>query len=314
MKRIPKQFSFLISALFIPLFACGILDQSDEKVVIRVGDRKVTSQELIRDIKYVTSGMGIMNQGTDRITDPLIDKMVDHYLIVEFGKKNGITLLDGELESAVREIKADYPDEVFEEMLLHRYVDFEEWKDILRQQLYIKKIVQTVTEDITPITSKEIKTYFDTHTEEFKRSKSVKFWQIVTSTRSEAKKVRKQLLGGGDREALARAHSTTPEAENGGVVGWVSAGELEESMEKVIFSLPASKISPVVKTAYGYHIFLVLSKSPGGMKTLPEAMGEIETKLYQQKQASYSEKWLKDLREIFPVTVNQEILKELEFG
>jgi parvulin-like peptidyl-prolyl isomerase len=301
-------------ATFFFLSACGIFDRSDEKVAITVGKRNVTPDELKRDIKFITFEMGIPDQSVKNVLQPLVDRMVDHYLILEYGKEKGITVSTNELESAVKDIKKDYPDKVFQEMLLHRYVDFEEWQEGLRQQLLIKNIIREASQNISPVTFHEVKTYFESHQNEFMRPRMVKFRQVVTRTKDEAEKILQRSKNGEDLDALARAYSVAPEAENGGVVGWVAQGELEESMEKVIFSLPVGRISPVVRTPYGYHIFEVLSKRSEGLKSLPEAMEGIESKLYHEKTELFYQRWLKELRVHYPVSVNNELLNTLEFG
>ena len=284
-------------------------------MVIIVGERNITADELKRDIKYITSGMGMTDQGVKEVINPLVNKLVDHYLVLEYGRQKGITVSDEDLESAVEDIKKDYPEEkVFQEMLLKRYLDYEKWKEGLGQQLLIKKIIAEVSEGMAPVTFDEIKTHFDSHRNEFTRPEMVRFSQIVTRTRDEAEKIRERLKQGENLNELARKYSTTPEAENGGEVGWVSKGELHESIEKAIFSLPVGKTSPVVKTPYGYHIFEVQSKRSEGHKTLAEAMDEIESRLVHQKQETFHERWLNQLRELFPVKINQELLAKLEFG
>ena len=170
------------------------------------------------------------------------------------------------------------------------------------------------SENITPVTFDEIKTYFDTHQNEFRRPEMVKFRQIVTRSKDDADDIRKRLKKGENLDDLAKKYSTTPEADNGGEVGWVSKGELHESIEKAIFTLPIGKISRVTKTPYGYHIFEVQSKRARGFKSLSEAMNEIESKLFRLKQKTFHERWLIQLRELFPVQVNKELLATLEFG
>ena len=154
--------------------------------------------------------------------------------------------------------------------------------------------------------------YFDANQEEFKRPIMVKFRQIVIRTREEAQNIRKRLMQGEDMSQLAREYSIAPEADNGGEVGWVAEDNLEASMAKAIFSLPIGKISPVVETAYGFHIFKVLSKRPAGFQSLPEAITEIESKLNYEKEAQFYKKWLKDLRATFPVKINEDLMKTLE--
>lgn len=310
-----KRVSSFALAIFLGLSACNIIDRPEENVVIVVGEMDITTDELKRDIKFITSGMGVTEEGVKYVIDPLVSKLVDHYRILEYGRQNGIGISEEELENAIEDIKKDYPEEgVFQQMLLQRYLDYEKWKEGLRQQLLVKKIMRRASENITPVTFDEIKTYFDTHRDEFMRPEMVKFRQIVTRSKEEADDIRNRLKKGESLDDLAKKHSTTPEAENGGEVGWVSKGELHESIEKVIFTIPIGKISPVTKTPYGYHIFEVQSKRARGLKSLSEAMSEIESELFRLKQETFQERWLKQLRELFPVQVNTELLATLEFG
>ena len=310
-----KRVFLLALAISFGSSACNILDRSEEQVVIVVGDRDITTDELKRDIKYITSGMGVTDQGVKYVIEPLVSKLVDHYLILEYGSQKGITISEIELESEIRDIMKDYPDEgVFRHMLLQRYLDYEKWKEGLRQQLLVKKITKKVSESITPVTFDEINTYYDTHRNEFTRPEMAKFSQIVTRTKDEAEDIRKRLKKGENLDDLAKKYSITPEAENGGEVGWISKGELHESMEKAIFTLPIGKISPVTKTPYGYHIFEVQSKRPKGFKSLSEAMAEIESKLFLHKKETFHERWLIQLKGLFPVQVNRDLLATLEFG
>lgn len=310
-----KRVFFFTLAISFGLSACNILDRSEENVAITVGERNITTDELKRDIKYITSGMGVTDQEVNFVIDPLVNKLVDHYLILEYGRQNGITVSEKELEMAVEDIKKDYPEEaVFQQMLLQRYLDYEKWKEGLKRQLLVNKIMGKASENITPVTFQEIKTYFDTHRNEFTRPEMVKFSQIVTRTRDEAEDIQRRLKKGESLDELAKKYSTTPEAENGGEVGWVSKGELHESIEKAIFTLPIGRISRVTKTPYGYHIFKVQSKRPKGFKGLSEAMNEIESELFRQKQEAFHERWLIQLKGLFPVHVNKEALATLELG
>ena len=131
--------------------------------------------------------------------------------------------------------------------------------------------------------------------------------QIVTKTRDEAKQVLKKLTSGEDMGELAKEYSIAPEAETGGRLGWIRQGDLEERMDKIIFSLPLGKISTIVQTSYGCHIFKVLSERPEGYNTLPESIEIIESKLLLEKKDSFYREWLKELRTLFPVVVSEQI-------
>ena len=303
-----------LGTVSLSISACGFLHDPEERVVINVGNRRITVKEFKADIKRTTSGMGITNQGIKHIINPMVNKIVDHYLILEYGREKGINISESELESEIKDIKRGYQEKSFQEMLLHRYIDFEEWKEGVRHQLLIKKIIKKVSEKITPVTFLETKTYFDSHKDEFVRPEMVKFRQIVTKTKKEAEKILARLKNGANMYELGRKYSIAPMTRKEAEIDWVASGVLTEKMEKVIFSLPVGKISSVVETPYGFHIFEVVSKRHEGLTSLPGAREEIETKLFQQKEELSYSKWLKELRRLFPVNINQKVLRALEFG
>jgi peptidyl-prolyl cis-trans isomerase C len=294
--------------------ACGLVDHPEQKAVITVGSRNVTSDELKRDLKRMTFDMEIFGHEMQSLLDLLLDKLVDHYLILEYGRQEGIEVSDWELENAVREIQKDYTEKDFQESLLRGFIHFEEWKEALKEQLLLKKIVNKAAEEMEPVSFQEIKAYYDAHQEEFRQPAAVRFRQIVTSTREEAERALKELNRGEDMGSIIDGYVEARGKEYGGEVDWVAKGDLDESLEKVIFSLPMGKISTVVETPYGFHLFEVLGRRPEGMRSFPEAIGEIESKLHREKQEIFITQWLESLRVGIPVKVNREMLKELELG
>lgn len=302
---------FVVAVLVAAWPACEFFDRPAERVVLSVGSRKVTPEEL----KAQRKRMALELDGTSKERlDSFVERVVDYYLILEYGKQQGLSVSDEELESAVREIKKDYSEKDFQELLLKGYIEYGEWKEGLREQLLIKKITAKASAAGTRISVEEIKTYYDSHPEEFRRPAMVRFRQIVTRTREEADNLQKRLVQGGDMAATVAQSSKVPASAGSLEPGWFAKGDLDESIEKVVFSLPVGKVSGVVETPYGFHIFEVLGRKPEGVRSLYEAMTEIENKLRSERlEASYSD-WLQHLRKSIPVSINQELMKELELG
>jgi len=291
--------------------ACELFDRPVEKVVLTVGSRKITPEEL----KAQRKRMGFEPDETSKeLLDSFIETVVDHYLILEYGKQQGLSVSDEELENAVREIKRDYAENDFRELLLKGYIDYREWKERLREQLLIKKITSKASAASPQVSIEEIKAYYDAHLEEFRRPAMVRFRQIVTRTREEADNLQKRLVQGGDLAAAVLQSSEVPASAGSSDPGWFAKGDLDDSIEKVIFSLPVGKVSGVVGTPYGFHIFEVLGKKPAGVTSLNEAMREIETKLLSDRREAVYTEWLQGLRKSIPVKIDQDLLKEMELG
>ncbi|MFC1891005.1 peptidylprolyl isomerase [Thermodesulfobacteriota bacterium] len=309
---INKTYKHIIIALFLfgSLTACQSFDKSDNIIVVTVGKRLISEDELKQDVQLISLEMGLTEQETIQDIKSLIYRVLDNYLILEYGKEKKITISNEELEAAVRNLTKDYPDDVFQETLLSRYIDYDRWKESVRQGLLIRKIITSATAGLAPVSFEETKNYFDSHRDTFKRPQMVELRQVVTREREEAETILKKLTEDSDMEELARKHSITPEADKGGILGWIAQGELDETIEKSIFSVPVGSFTSVLQSPYGFHIFKVLAERPEGMKELPEVITEIEAKLFQQKRELFYIQWLSQLRETFPVTIDENIYND----
>lgn len=303
----------IILLLLTTLPRCDWIEGKPQSGIV-VGSRHISLQEVKADLEFISSGMDLGGKQFAGIKEKWLEQIIDHYLIMEYGKVNGITLTETELQADFKAIKAEYSEEAFEDALLRGYVDIEKWKKWLKEKLLVEKIVKTVTENIEPPSHQEIRRYFEKNRDEFTAPQMIRFRQIVTRTQKEAEEVLKKIRSGEDMGRMAKQYSIAPEAENGGVVEWVARGDLEISMASALFSLSPGEISPVVKTPHGYHIFQALSIRPRGIKTLPEVMEQIESKLLRQNRERFLVEWLEGLRNRFEVKVGRNLMKELEIS
>jgi len=305
---------YLISLMGFHLFACCFLisiatigclkfEQTNKMAVITVGTRAVTSEELKKDIEFISALTNFRSIQNNEIKSQLIEHIINHYLILEYGKNQGISVNENDMQLVVSEFKREYTEESFQDALLRGYVNYDQWRERLKEQLLVKKIIKSVIDTIPSPSYQVIKEYFEANTDQFRSPRMVKFRQIVTMTKEEASDILKRLQNGENMSDLALEYSTTPEAEKGGEVGWVAFSDLEESMEEILSSLPEGKISPVTKTPYGYHIFEVISVREEGIRDLPEVVKEIESKLLNEQSEIFFQTWLKELRSQFRVKI-----------
>lgn len=310
-KTVCAPFAMASVLIAFLLQACDLPEAPTEEVVLTVGSRRVTADELRKDLVFIGVQPGDAWLLQAKIREQVIDSIIDRYLILEYCTREGITLSEGELERALADIMENYTEDSFHDALLRGTVDYEYWKARLAEHLLLQKVMKTVAEEIRPPSYEEIERYFELHKEELKTPRMVKFRQIVTRSKADAEEILKRLSNGETFEELARECSVAPEAVHGGEVGWISEGQLDKSMEEVLFSLPEDVVSPVVTTPYGHHIFQVLSFHPEGTRELPDVIDEIESRLLQEKREAFFEEWLKGLRGDFPVHVSWPVLESM---
>jgi peptidyl-prolyl cis-trans isomerase D len=122
----------------------------------------------------------------------------------------------------------------------------------------------TVSED-------EIRSYYDEHEDEFKRTRTARFTVAVLRTAADdadrqavlahAQQVRQQLAAGGDFATVAKAESSdTMSARMGGSLGTVRKGQMVAPFDSAVWALPVNEISQPVLTQFGYHLIQVTER------------------------------------------------------
>ncbi len=66
--------------------------------------------------------------------------------------------------------------------------------------------------------------------------------------------LQKQLSEGADFAELALAHSDCPSGQRGGDLGAFGRGQMVPEFESAAFDLDVGGTSPIVETAFGYHL------------------------------------------------------------
>ncbi len=100
-------------------------------------------------------------------------------------------------------------------------------------------------------------------------------------------KVKQQVDGGADFADLARELSEGPEADQGGDLGWIAKGQLEQQLIDAIFAAQVGKTSDVVTVAedgdYLFHVADEEERTPEG-RQLEEIRSRVFGDWYQPKK------------------------------
>ncbi|MGA2193095.1 MAG: peptidyl-prolyl cis-trans isomerase [Nitrospirota bacterium] len=184
------------------------------------------------------------------------------------------------------------------------------YREILSREMTVEKLIQSVYSK-TRVTREQAEAYFNLHAQEFKRPARVHARQIVVASLGEAKAVQKELQAGADFAAVARVRSLSPDSGSGGDLGYFSRGDMPPEFESVVFSLKPGRISEIIKTPYGYHIFKVEDFQQAQSPDFREAEPEVVKRLTQETGEAEFERWRDGLRARTKVTVNLDLLGTL---
>ena len=131
----------------------------------------------------------------------------------------------------------------------------------------------------TGITDEEIQKAYDEKYASAEPEKEFNAAHILVETEEEAKAIIEELEGGADFEALAKEKSTGPSGPSGGNLGWFGKGAMVPEFEAAVTALEPGKISPPVKTQFGWHVVKLLETRLGKAPSLDEVRHEIEAEL-----------------------------------
>ena len=71
---------------------------------------------------------------------------------------------------------------------------------------------------------------------------------------------------------------------------------MPEPLDRTLFKLPTGKISPIVKSAYGYHIFKVTEIQPARARSFADCREIVMAGIREQKEDAAFTAWLDGLK------------------
>ena len=268
----------------------------------------VTIGDINREVQITSIENNISEKVVWSSINELINRIVDEALVLEYGEKNGIFIDELELEKAIQDIVKDYPENSFNEMLLSRCIDYNEWKQRFSKHLLIKKILKEQKDSLPPISYHAIKSYYQEKKKYFLHPSRSKFVHIVTKTRKHAEIVLSRLKGGEDIIKLVKDESQDSEISGEPGIQWKSRHVLPSALSDIIFTIPVGEVSKIIKISNAFHIVKVLEREPPGVKNLLKVESEIENTLLTKELERRYIAWLKQLRNNYPVKVNYTLL------
>jgi len=90
----------------------------------------------------------------------LVSTLSEELLLLSAAVDYGVIVTDMEVSAAEEEIKKDYPDNSFEDMLLGNAISYPLWKKRLRRNLIIDKLVDQEIRSKIEITSEELVEFY----------------------------------------------------------------------------------------------------------------------------------------------------------
>jgi len=308
---------YLNSFLFLCLFLAGACTQKveEEKVIIAsIGSDAISlgdfEDEYASDRRKYGSTYPLDKNAALKLKAAYLKQMIDERLILLEGKRLGVTVGAEEVDAAISEIRKNYSDaKSFEKMLIKEYVNFDQWKEMIKKKLLIDKVISQFVLSKVTILPEEINAYYVSQHDKFHRDEQVKARQILLREEIDAVKARERIREGEDFAAVARQVSQSPDSQEGGDLGFFSRGIMPPEFDEVVFTIKVGMLSEVVESPYGFHIFLVEDKRPALDLSLEDVQGQITEILKRARTEELYMKWMEGVKSRTEVKINEDVLR-----
>jgi peptidyl-prolyl cis-trans isomerase C len=185
------------------------------------------------------------------------------------------------------------------------------YREIVRREMVLERTALADLGARARVPDSALRAYFEEHKAEYGKPARVQIRQIVVAEKPKAEELRGDVEKGGDFAELARANSIGPEASEGGMLPPFAKGELPEAFDRA-FELEPGRVSPVIESPYGFHLFLVIAKLPAHEASFDEVREKIELELSEQQLADLRREWVRSLRKNAEIKVNDRVMESLQ--
>lgn len=269
----------------------------------------------LQELRQFTPDDETFAREADQAVQRALDAAIENRLLLREARLAGIQIDDAMVEERLNEVRAMYPSsEAFQAELQRAGETLSDLRDRLRRQLLARRMgvqKRRQFEARAVIAESDIAQFYQDNIARFSHPERLRLRQIFLSTSGPggeqaealAEDLYRQLREGASFEDLAAAHSQLPGAEDGGMVGWVTPGDLIEELETVAFSLAEGEHSGVVRFAGGVSILKVAAREAPGTKPLNEARADIEPELRARFADARYEEWLRQLRDAAQIRI-----------
>lgn len=289
------------SFLVLTLALWGCAPGPDRDVIAKVNGKVISAVDLQRSL----TSYGLEGGAVEEVLHSVLQDLIDQTLIIEQAAAMKLNVSPEELSRAEKDIREDYPGESFEEMLLTQAMDLQEWRKELAIRLLVKKTVAARVEaslgpDKTP-------TKPDAAPKDQREdADKIKVAQIMTQEKKLAEKALKEIKSGVPFEKVAAKYSLLA-GQAGQETEYFGRGEMPPEMEEAVWSLRPGQVSQVIKSEYGWHLFILLDRQSGEVVDRRQEAA----RLRQSREAEVEAAWLLELRSKAQIKIFEENLSVL---
>lgn len=252
---------------------------------VRISAGKIDSLAVLMARARGTDARELPKEQLNLMRRLIATNLIGQELLELEAKAGNVKASPREIDSAMRELRSQFPDEAAWKRAMSRSGESEpQVRSKLARQIRADKVLEANMRQPSMPTEEEMRAFWEQNKNAFPVNDSLRAVQIllrldadapdteVAARRSRLEETRRSLLAqdSTDVPALLRSFMTEaarlgegPEAEQGGDLERFHPGDFHPEFRKHVTDLRVGQVSPVFRTPLGFHLVLLIEKYDG---------------------------------------------------
>src|SRR5262245_28386858 len=281
-------------------------------VLARVNGEAIERWEFDNAVKRVEARAGgpVPPEKRDEVFRNVLDQLVAFHLLAQESRARKFEVADADVEAQIGQLRGSYPtDQAFQQSIAAQGLTLDQVKRQARTNLLVQKVIDAEIASKVAVQDAEVGAFYQQNLDRFKQGDTVHASHILialpqnptaeqrTAVRTRAQAVLKQVRGGGDFAAIARAESQDPgSAQNGGDLGFFGKGQMTPAFEEAAFATKPGTLTGLVETPFGFHIIKVIERRGPRTAPLTEVGGQIKSFLEQGQREQKLQQFVEQVK------------------
>lgn len=307
MRIIPSSFPLILFLLILPSgFGCSS-PVDDEGVVARINGEPIylAQLEAAHDLKFLarTSLNSTFLDHLHQEYGAVLSEILVQRLVIQFLARQDMAVSQEELDAVEAQVRSDYPEGAFEQILIEEYIHLDRWRDQLRATLSQEKLLQKILRPTISIDYQEVDAYYRRNIADFYLRPKVRFLFIQGQERDQVEKVAQMSASEPDPEILGKrfdrvdVHAYTLREDN-----------IPADWQALLGELEPMQTTQILGVEDGYQALTLLERTGGRIVDPAQAYPLVERILVERKLQEAFDAWLANELQSSEITVNRQLL------
>ena len=252
-----------------------------DRVIAVVNSDVVTASELntrLRSVERQLLRQRIQAPPQEVLREQVLERLIMDRALVQLAREQGLRIDDAQIEQAVGRIAQENrvtPAQLRAQIQADG-VSYPRFLEDLREEMLIARLREREVDARIQISEADVDAFLAEHREGAGGQTEIEVAQIllrvpegasadqIERQRLRGEEVIRQARSGAEFARLAAAFSDAPDAMSGGVMSARTADRLPELFAKAVTDLQPGEVSPLLRSANGFHVLKLLARRSAG--------------------------------------------------